>query len=112
MKITNLVNSPHDLATLDGPVRLPALGSVEGYYRFDPAYLAQMKAVGFFEIEEADEPPPKTVIVTVGESGGSGGGFTSMSEDDLRAYITDKTGKAPHHRTGPAKLIEMAREAG
>lgn len=29
------------------------------------------------------------------------------SDDEMRAFIAEKTGKAPHHKTGHAKLVEI-----
>lgn len=52
-KITNLANSPYDLQGADGPVRLPAFGSVEG--EFSSEYLDILKAGGVVHIEEIAE---------------------------------------------------------
>lgn len=35
--------------------------------------------------------------------------FDDMTDDELRAFITDRDGSAPHHATGRAKLLAKAR---
>lgn len=54
-KITNLTNSPFDLNGVDGAVRLPAFGSVEG--EFSGEYLALLLASQAVRIEEAPAKP-------------------------------------------------------
>lgn len=51
-KITNLTNSPFDLQGVDGPVRLPAFGSVEGEFTGD--YLDLLAASMAVRVEDAD----------------------------------------------------------
>lgn len=53
-KITNLTNSPYDLQGVDGPVRLPAFGSVEG--EFAGEYLDLLAASMAVRIDAAAEP--------------------------------------------------------
>lgn len=54
-KITNLTNSPYDLQGLDGPVRLPAFGSVEG--EFYGEYLDLLAASMAVRVEDAAAEP-------------------------------------------------------
>ncbi|WP_047219130.1 hypothetical protein [Delftia lacustris] len=53
-KITNLTNSPYDLQGVDGPVRLPAFGSVEG--EFSGEYLGLLAASMAVRVEDAEAP--------------------------------------------------------
>ncbi|MGE8376219.1 MAG: hypothetical protein ACN6N5_12865 [Diaphorobacter nitroreducens] len=55
-KITNLTNSPFDLQGTDGPVRLPAFGSVEG--EFSGEYLDLLAASMAVRVEDAEAPAP------------------------------------------------------
>lgn len=55
-KITNLTNSPYDLQGVDGPVRLPAFGSVEG--EFSGEYLDLLAASMAVRVEDAEAPAP------------------------------------------------------
>lgn len=55
-EIKNLTNSPFDLETLDGPKRLPAMGTVSG--NFEPNYLASLQAFGMYEVREVEAPKP------------------------------------------------------
>lgn len=54
-KITNLTNSPFDLQGVDGPVRLPAFGSVEG--EFYGEYLDLLAASMAVRVEDAAAEP-------------------------------------------------------
>ena len=36
-------------------------------------------------------------------------GFDSLTDDELRTHIEDKTNEKPHHRASRAKLLEIAR---
>ncbi len=60
-KITNLTNSPFDLQGINGSVRLPAFGSVEG--EFSGEYLDLLGASQAVRIEDVpakpDEAKPK-----------------------------------------------------
>ena len=51
-KITNLTNSPYDLQGVDGAVRLPAFGSIEG--EFSGEYLELLEAGMAVRVEDAD----------------------------------------------------------
>lgn len=48
-KIKNLTNSPYDLQSVKGPVRLPAFGEVEG--EFSGEYLDLLRASGAVSME-------------------------------------------------------------
>lgn len=52
MKIRNLTNSPYDLQSTDGPVRLPAFGEVEG--EFAGAYVELLAASRAVEIVDGE----------------------------------------------------------
>ena len=52
-KIINLTNSPFDLASANGPVRIPAFGSVEA--EFDDQYLQMLVAGNAVRVESSDE---------------------------------------------------------
>lgn len=56
-KITNLTNSPFDLQGVDGPVRLPAFGSVDG--EFSGEYLDLLAASMAVRVEDAEAPAPE-----------------------------------------------------
>lgn len=55
-KITNLTNSPYDLQGVDGAVRLPAFGSVDG--EFSGEYLQLLEASQAVRIEDAKPVAP------------------------------------------------------
>lgn len=54
-KITNLTNSPFDLQGINGSVRLPSFGSVEG--EFSGEYLDLLAASQAVRIEDAPAKP-------------------------------------------------------
>lgn len=56
-KITNLTNSPFDLQGVDGPIRLPAFGSVEG--EFSGEYLGLLEASMAVCVEGVESPVPE-----------------------------------------------------
>lgn len=49
--IKNLINSPYDVITVDGPQRIPARGELTA--EFTPQSLVSMKQMGYFQISEA-----------------------------------------------------------
>lgn len=53
VKITNLTNSPYDLQSENGPVRIPAMGSVTG--EFSGSYLELLQLCGAVKIEPCDQ---------------------------------------------------------
>lgn len=50
--VKNLINSPYDVITVDGPQRIPARGELTA--EFDERSLAIMRQMGYFQIIEAD----------------------------------------------------------
>lgn len=56
-KITNLTNSPFELQSAEGMVRLPAFGSIEG--DFAGEYLDVLRASGAVSVGHADSTPIK-----------------------------------------------------
>jgi len=54
--VKNLTNSPYDIDTIGGAVRVPAMGEVTA--AFTPEYLAALRGFGLFTITEADERDP------------------------------------------------------
>lgn len=56
VKITNRTKSPFDLQGLNGPIRIPAEGTIEA--EFDPDYLEILAAGGNVIIEDS-APKPK-----------------------------------------------------
>lgn len=57
--VKNLINSPYDVITVDGPERIPARGELTA--EFTPQALVSMKQMGYFQISEATDvkPAPK-----------------------------------------------------
>lgn len=84
-KITNNTASPYDLPGVDGPVRLPAFGSVEG--EFSGEYLEILAASQVVTIEQADS--------AVDDKGG---------EDALRAEYESLAGKPADKRWNEKRL--------
>jgi len=56
-RIVNLANSPFDLNSLKGEVRLPALGEVTE--DFDTVELEALRGWGVFTVEDAPAPKSK-----------------------------------------------------
>ncbi|TCU51176.1 hypothetical protein EDF58_1264 [Novosphingobium sp. PhB57] len=52
-EIKNVTNLPYQLETLDGPTRLPAMGSLPG--RFGPVYLESLPGIGLYQVREVEE---------------------------------------------------------
>lgn len=99
MILKNLTNSPQ----MVGPHRIPARGQSEPI-ELDARMLLAVKSSGIFTILAGDSaptqegpPPPPTDA------------FDAMSDDDLRELYEVVKGKAPHHKTGRAKLLEAVR---
>lgn len=90
--IRNRSNSPFDLISTGGPLRLPANGEVSG--EFEAEYLTLLKASPVVEVIE-DAPVGSDI-------------------DQLRAEYADLTGKKPHHLWKTERLrseIDKALEA-
>lgn len=58
--VKNLINSPYDVITVDGPQRIPARGELTA--EFTPQALVSMRQMGYFQI--AEYQPTKKVGVT------------------------------------------------
>ena len=58
--VKNLINSPYDVITVDGPERIPARGELTA--EFDERSLAIMRQMGYFQIIEAD--PVRVTVKT------------------------------------------------
>jgi hypothetical protein len=91
------VNTEHaspggDLVDLPDAI-VPGLRA-EGYVREAKAFSAAPENRAFASAPEnkAGEPDVQSI----------------MSDDELRAFIAQRDGKAPHHLTGRAKLIALA----
>lgn len=91
-KITNNTASPYDLPGKDGPVRLPAFGSVDG--EFSGEYIEILRASNVVSIEESSA---KT----------KGRAPAQDSDDDidtLRAEYKSLSGEDADKRWGEARL--------
>lgn len=55
--VKNLINSPYDVITVDGPQRIPARGELTA--EFDERSLAIMRQMGYFQISEAEQAESK-----------------------------------------------------
>lgn len=56
-KIKNLTNSPYDLESASGVLRLPAMGEVTD--EFDAAYIEALSGIGLYDIEAVDGEDPE-----------------------------------------------------
>lgn len=91
-KITNNTASPYDLPGNDGPVRLPAFGSVEG--EFSGEYLEILRASNVVSIEESSaKPKEKAPPQEAGDD-----------IDTLRAEYKSLSGEDADKRWGEARL--------
>lgn len=95
--VKNLTNSPFDLPTVSGTVRLPAFGEAEGEFTGD--YLQLLEASMAVKVVDA---PASTVDPLDHDGDGKKGGSQPASDADdevlrLRAEYTDLTDKKPHH---------------
>lgn len=57
--VKNLINSPYDVITVDGPERIPARGELTA--EFDERSLAIMRQMGYFQISESETGAPAKV---------------------------------------------------
>lgn len=114
--VKNLLNSPDDLQAIGGLVRIPALGSIEA--DFAPEYLVALKGCGMFEV--SDEPISPLDHDRDGHLGGVVDPspltdaeklelLDAMTDEEIREFITQRDGKAPHPRMGRDKLLAKAR---
>lgn len=91
-KITNNTASPYDLPGKDGPVRLPAFGSVEG--EFCGEYLEILKASNVVTIAEPSAKPKEKAPAQE----------TDDDIDTLRAEYKSLSGEDADKRWGEARL--------
>lgn len=56
-EIKNLTNSPYDLQSVDGPVRLPAMGSVKA--KFSTEEIVSLSGCGLYEVSAVKPEPRK-----------------------------------------------------
>lgn len=67
---------------------------------------------GYTIINAADfDPAVHRALEAVPTSPAIDDPFAAMSDAELRAFIEEKTGTAPHHRTGRETLMRLASEA-
>lgn len=118
--VKNLMNSPDDLDAIEGSVRIAALGMITA--DFAPEYLTALRGLGYYEITEGAAPNVQPALDHDGD-GRPGGVANSapltadekielldaMTDEELRDFIKEQTGKAPHHKLGRAKLLAKAR---
>ncbi|WLS01737.1 hypothetical protein [Shinella oryzae] len=93
--VKNLTNSPYDLPTVDGFVRLPAFGEVCGDFTGD--YLQLLKAS--LAVELLDDPGKPDPLDHDGD-GNKGGSKPAEQSDEmakLRADYIEIVGKKPYH---------------
>ncbi len=92
VKVINLTNSPYDLQGVDGAIRIPAMGEVEG--EFQDEYLALLEASMAVKIVQESDPLDH-------DKDGKKGGSKSVPEDDqlkkLRDDYQEVFGKKAYH---------------
>lgn len=93
MILKNLTNSPQMIAGH----RVPARGVSEPIELDDRTILA-VKSSGIFVILDTPDEPTDA--------------FDQMTDDQLRELYEVVMEKKPHHKTGRAKLLEVARANG
>lgn len=57
------------------------------------------------------EPSSANALANAALQGGQEPDFEGMNDEELRAFITDRDGRAPHPNTGREKLLTKARDA-
>lgn len=91
--IRNLIGSPYDVATLNGPAILPANGELTA--DFDPVQVDIWRGAGGVEVIE-DLPDPVIMKEPVPEPDGE--------VETLRLLYAERFGKEPDKRWGEARL--------
>lgn len=100
--VKNLTNSPYDLPTVDGFVRLPAFGEVSGEFTGD--YLQLLKASMAVELLDKPTKPDPLDHDEDGKKGGSKPAEQSDEMAKLRADYAEIVGKKPYHGWGTEEL--------
>lgn len=105
--VKNLTNSPFDLPTPSGFIRLPAFGEVSGEFSGD--YLQVLRhSMAVEVIDDADETPAKADPIDHDGDGVKGGSIPASEASEeiqqLRDQYTAMTGKKPHHLWKAARL--------
>ena len=104
-KITNLTNSPYDLQGVDGPVRLPAFGSVEG--EFAGEYLDLLAASMAVRVEDAEAPAPAPAPEPEPNAAEDLQGVDAAAEPaDARAQYEALAGKPADKRWSDKRVAE------
>lgn len=94
--IRNLVGSPYDVATLNGPAILPANGELTA--DFDPAQVDIWRGVPGVEVIEAEELPEPVIMREPVEMVGDG------ELETLRLLYAERFGKEPDKRWGERRI--------
>lgn len=97
--VKNLTNSPYDLQTTNGFVRLPAFGEVEGEFMGD--YLQLLEASMAVKVIDTASHP-----LDHDKDGRPGGSLPAAQRDldDLRVQYEELFGSAPDRRWGAPRL--------
>ena len=103
-KITNLTNSPYDLQGVDGPVRLPAFGSVEG--EFSGEYLELLAASMAVRVEDAEAPEPEPEPSSSEDLQGVDAAAEPAEPADVRAQYEALAGKPADKRWSDKRVAE------
>lgn len=104
LTIVNLTNSPFDI---EGGVYLPAMGTVTG--EFSEEYAALLHASPGVRVHAADLLAIKSRPL-VDRKKRVEDMLNAMSDDELRAFVKERTGKAPSPRAKRETLIARALE--
>lgn len=113
-RIVNPTNSPFDLNGVGGLVRLPAFGEVTN--DFDERELEAIRHWSVVEVHDL----PQLDHDGDGEPGGVKDAtplsedeklelLEAMTDDELREFVEDRTGKKPHPNAKRETLLDKAR---